>query len=119
MAPPPKNAAETHARNLWMAYRKGWKDAARDRTDYLISTHPDGPIRDAYQKGRHDFDLATGEAWARAREFYGVPGSPQDDIIRGLTNRGCHVHECVKPAKHGGPHMDGQKRRVAKRPPVY
>lgn len=116
MAPPPKSLAESIARNLWMAYRRGWKDAARDRTDHLVSTHPDGDIKGAYFKGRADFELATQEAFLRSRLEYKVPGSPADDVLRGLANQGCHVHECVKPAKHSGAHHDAQKRRVMKPP---
>ena len=110
-----ETTGEITARNLWMAFRRGWKDAARDRTDHLVSTHPDGDIKTAYYAGRDAFERATQKAFVESRERYGVPGSPTDDVIRGLTNRGCHVHECVKPAKHGGPHQDAQKRRV-KRP---
>lgn len=63
MAPPPKNQAEIDARNRWFAYRKGWRDAARDRHDPLIAEHPDGPIKAAYVLGRADFEAATQDAF--------------------------------------------------------
>jgi len=82
MAPPPKNQAEIDARNRWFAYRKGWRDAARDRHDPLIAEHPDGPIKAAYRLGRDHFQIATQKAFREARELYNVPGTEQTDILR-------------------------------------
>lgn len=82
MAPPPKNQREIDARNRWMAYRRGWKDAARDRHDPLVAEHPDTEIKAAYYLGRADFEAATQDAFREARKRFGVPGTEQTDILR-------------------------------------
>jgi hypothetical protein len=76
MSPPPKNAEEVQARNLYHAYLAGWKNAAANQMiDSRFSEHDDGKITDAYAAGYADGKAARVSAFKKAEMVYGYKPS--------------------------------------------